>query len=192
MVSGTDLLHMMDPSGAPQNVNFDAAVSIFDARYALASQVEYGEIYVRDIDVGIALAAQDTYYQLAVWSPGVSFGSDGVNGLANGAVPDVANDHITISASGVYSVRWTISCYSGVATEYAFIVRKNNGASGFPNTEGYRTTSTASAVGSVSGGGLCNLGTNDTIEMWVERKDGEAVSKTITVKQATLVLAQVG
>ena len=31
----TDLFHMMDPSGAPQNVNFDEPVSTFDARYLI-------------------------------------------------------------------------------------------------------------------------------------------------------------
>jgi hypothetical protein len=36
MVLATDLIHMMDPSGAPQNVNFDEPVATFDARYILA------------------------------------------------------------------------------------------------------------------------------------------------------------
>lgn len=33
MVVATDLFHMMDPSGAPNNINFDEPVSTFDARY---------------------------------------------------------------------------------------------------------------------------------------------------------------
>ena len=36
VVIATDLFHMMDPSGAPQNVNFDEPVATFDARYVLA------------------------------------------------------------------------------------------------------------------------------------------------------------
>ena len=36
MVDDTDLIHMMDPSGAPQNVNFDEPVSTFDDRYVLS------------------------------------------------------------------------------------------------------------------------------------------------------------
>lgn len=35
MVTVTDLFHMMDPSGDPQNVNFDEPVSTFDSRYLL-------------------------------------------------------------------------------------------------------------------------------------------------------------
>ena len=39
MVETTDLIHMMDPSGAPQNVNFDEPVSTFDTRYHLTKTI---------------------------------------------------------------------------------------------------------------------------------------------------------
>jgi hypothetical protein len=149
----------------------------------------FGEIYVTGIDVGIAMAAQDTYYQIAVWSPGVP---DGVNGEANGVTPDVSNDHITINTAGKYFVRWHVACYSGAKNEYEFEVFTNNGNTGFPQTENYRTTSTAFAIGALSGGGICDLAANDTVELWAERRDGGAVSKTITIRAATLSVIKIG
>ena len=68
----------------------------------------------------------------------------------------------------------------------------NNGDTGFPTTEAYRTTSVASAVGSISGGGICALTAGDTVELWAERKDGAAVAKTLTFRQATLSIMQIG
>lgn len=47
MVLATDLFHMMDPSGAPQNVNFDEPVATFDARYVLSgAEAPVGAEYV--------------------------------------------------------------------------------------------------------------------------------------------------
>jgi hypothetical protein len=181
MVVGTDLIHMMDPSGAPQNVNFDALVND-----VMAVNRDYAEIYVEGINVGIAMAAQDTYYQCVVWSPGGA----GIDGEARGAVPDVSNDHITVTNSGIYFVRWHVSIYSAQKNEFEIEVFVNNGTAGFPTTEAYRTTSVASAVGSVAGGGICDLSASDTVELWAERKDGLAVAKTLTFRQATLSIMQ--
>lgn len=149
----------------------------------------YGEIYVEGIDFDIALAAEDTYYQVEAWSNG---GSDAANGEYRGAAPDITNDHLPISKAGKYFVRWHVAAYSGQKNEYEFEVFKNNGATGFPQTENYRTTSTASAVGACSGGGICDLSVGDTVELWVERKDGAAVSKTITIRAAVLSYIRIG
>lgn len=189
MVQTDDQFMLKDPQGANKFIAYDEPVSTFDTRYGLSALIDYGEIYVEGIDVGIALALQDTYYQLVVWSPG---GPAGVDGEANGAVPDVSNDHITIAKSGMYFVRFHISCYSTLKNEYEFEVHKNNGTGAFHSTEAYRTTSVASAIGLVSGGGICDLTAADTIELWVERKDGAGVSKTITIRQATLSVMQIG
>ena len=184
MVETTDLIYMTDPVSGIKNVNFKEVVSTFDDRYLL----DYGEIYVEGIDVGIAMAAQDTYYQVIVWSPGGA----GVDGEAKGATPDVSNDHIVVGVSGIYYVRWHVSVYSAAKNEYELEVFINNGDTGFDNTESYRTTSVASAVGSISGGGICDLTAGDTVELWAERKDGAAVEKTLTFRQATLSIMQLG
>lgn len=184
MVLSTDSVRMRHDVDDPKFINFEVTPTEL-----LAGLVDYGEIYVEGIDVDIALAAQDTYYQCIVWSPG---GPAGVDGEANGAVPDVTNDHITIAKSGIYFVRWHVSCYSTQKNTYEFEVFKNNGVGGFEQTEAYRTTSVASAIGLVSGGGICDLAASDTIELWVERKDGLGVSKTLTIRQATLSVMQIG
>jgi len=142
---------------------------------------KYGEIYVGGINHGIVLAAQDTYYQVDAWSAGF-----GVNGESLDATPDKDNDHIVIGTTGIYLVYWNVACYSVQKNEFEFEVFINNGNTAFPNTEIYRTTSVTSAVASLSGNGLCSLAANDTVELWVERKDGEAISKTVTIRAVTL------
>ena len=171
--------------GSTNKVNIDSGGNLV---FEGAAGLQFAEIYVEGIDVGIALAAEDTYYQCIVWSPG----GDGVNGEANGAVPDVSNDHITIAKDGKYLVTWNVSCYSAAKTEYEFEIFVNDGNTGYPNTETYRTTSVASAVGAVSGSGICAFSANDTVELWVERKDGAGVEKTITVRAANITVTQIG
>lgn len=152
------------------------------------SGLPFGGIFVEGVDVGITLAAQDTYYQVTAWSPG----GVGASCEANMTTPDASNDHITILKAGKYLVTFHVSCYSAAKNEYEFEVFVNNGATGYPCTEVYRTTSVASAVGAVSGQSLVDFAANDTVELWVERKDGAAVSKTLTIRQATISVIQVG
>ena len=167
----------------------DNISGIGDVDFAANGGFCFGEIYVEGIDVGIALAAESTYYQVAAWSPG---SPDGVNGESNNTTPDVSNDHITILTAGKYFVHWFVSCYSTQKNEYEFEIFINNGDTGFPNTGAYRTTSVASAVGLLSGGGICEFAAGDTVELWVERKDGAGVSKTITIRAATVSVMKIG
>ena len=159
-----------------------------DQVFAGSAGLQFAEIYVEGIDDGIVLAAQDTYYQVTSWSAGGA----GIDGEANGAVPDVANDHITIIDAGMYLVTWNVSCYSTQKNEYEFEIFVNNGVGGFPNTESYRTTSVASAVAAISGSGICDFAAADTVELWVERKDGLAVAKTITIRAANINVTMIG
>jgi len=149
----------------------------------------FGEIWCEGQDFDIVMAAEDTYYQCTVWS---NASGDCSNGEYHGATPDITNDHIVIEKDGKYYVRWHVAAYSGNKTEYEFEVFKNNGATGFPQTENYRTTATASAVGAVSGGGICSLNEDDTVELFAERKDGGGVSKTLTIRAAVLSVFRVG
>ena len=146
----------------------------------------YGEIYVEEVDVDIVLAAQDTYYQITAWN------AAGEDGEFNGVESEAANDRIPIKYAGRYMVTWSASSYSANANEYEFEIRVNNGVAGFDNTEGYRTTSVASAVGNASGGGICNLAIGDTVELWVKRLDGSSVSKTLTIRQARISIVKMG
>lgn len=147
----------------------------------------YGEIYVEGIDVEVDVDAQDVYVQVLAWSPG---GPDGINGEAYLTTPDVTEDHITILKDRRYFVRWHVSCYAAQKQEYEFEVFINDGNVGYPNTEAYRTTSVASAVAAMSGGGICTLLADDTVELWVERKDGGSADRSIIIRQATLTVMQ--
>ena len=147
----------------------------------------YGEIYVEDVDVAIALAAQDTYYQITAWSEG-----PGHDGEFNGVESEAAKDRIPIKYAGRYMVTWTVSSYSANKNEYEFEIWTNDGSTPFHTTEGYRTTSVASAIGNSSGGGICNFAAGDTVELWVKREDGLGVSKTLTIRQARITVVKMG
>jgi len=171
--------------GETNNVNIDGNG---DIQFSGSSGLAYGGIYVEGVDVGISLAAQDTYSQVTAWSNGGA----GASCASNQTTPDASNDHITVSNTGTYYVSFHVSAYSSQKNVYEFECFKNNGATGFDCTESYRTTATASAIGAVSGGGLISLTAGDTLELWVERKDGGGTSKTITVRAATMSVVQVG
>ena len=156
-------------------IRFDLVNGIFQVTGSLkfmtaASGLMCGEIYVEGINDGIALAAEEVYYQVTSWSAGA-----GVNGESNGTTPDKDNDHIVIEHAGKYFVRWHVSCYSTQKNEYEFEVFINNGDTGFPGTEAYRTTSVASAVGLQPGGAGDGVHHGDdrmhTADQWA---DGDA------------------
>lgn len=151
-----------------------------------STPAEYGEIYVEDIDVDINMPAQNIYYRAEVWSPN----SAGVNGEARGASPDASNDQIVVNATSLYRVRWNISVYSKKKFDFELEIFVNNKTTAFPNTKSYKTTSTVSAIENVSGGGFCNLAANDTVELWVKRKGGNA-AKTLTFRQAAMSIIQI-
>jgi hypothetical protein len=147
------------------------------------SGLQYAQIYEEDGSSTLALAAQDTFYQI------VSFSVDGEN---NGATPDHTNDHITISKAGRYLVSSGISVQSATANEYDFHVQKNNGATDFPALSMHLDTNVANKTVATSTSGIVDLAANDTLELWVERLDGGGVSKTITIINATLSVTQIG
>lgn len=149
----------------------------------------HGDMYVEDVDVAIEITLQDTYYRVDAWSTG----SEGVNGASDGTTPDVANDQIIIVTGGEYLTQWTVSCYSAAKSEYEFEIFTNGGTTAYPETESYRTTSVADAVGLVSGVGICRFYTGDKVELWVKRKDGGSPpAKTITIRAATITIVKLG
>ena len=149
------------------------------------SGLQFAQIYEEDGTGTRALAAQDTQYQV------VSFSA---NGESNGAVPDHTNDHITVAKAGKYLALISISFSqtTAVSIEYDFHVKINNGATDIPCISAHRNSGGASAVGSASASGIVDLAANDTVELWVERLDGGAVSRTITFQALQLNLVQIG
>lgn len=141
----------------------------------------YGEIYYMNVTgFDTALAAQDTWYQI--------LGFD-TNGESNSLVtPDHTNDHITVGATGIYKINFFISSRSAAANIYHFMARKNNGSADFMNIMSHRVTSVADRVEDSSAGGYAALLASDTVELWVRRTDGGAVSKTITTEHVNLLV----
>jgi hypothetical protein len=147
--------------------------------------LEYGQIYEEDGSSTLDLAAQDTFYQVVVFT---------ANGESNLATPDHTNDHITITKTGKYycSLSVAFSQSSAVANEYDFHVKKNNGATDFPQISAHRDTSGNQTIGSTSASGIISLTAGDTVEVWVDRLTGGAVSYTITIETIQLTLFQIG
>jgi hypothetical protein len=141
----------------------------------------YGEIYYMNVaGFNTTLAAQDTWYQI--------LGFD-TNGDSNGLVtPDHTNDHITVGAAGGYKIQFFISSRSAAINTYHFMIRKNNGATDFTNMMSHRVTSVAGRIDDSAGGGYATLSAADTVELWVRRVDGGAVSKTITTEHVNLLV----
>ena len=143
----------------------------------------FAEISYHGAGFDTALAAQDTWYQV------LGFDTDGSSNLAT---PDHTNDHITIVKTGVYQISYSMSSRSAASNAYEFRVWKNNGAASFTNTCVHRHTTVAGKLSAPSTLALISLTAGDTIELWIERSDGGAVSKTITIETIVLNLMQIG
>ncbi len=156
-----------------------------DVVFVGTAGLQFAQIYEEDGVDTLALAAQDTQYQV------VSFT---VDGESNGATPDHTNDHITVAVDGKYKSAFSVSFSqtAAVSIEYDFHIKINNGATDFPQTSAHRNSGGVSAVGNCGGIGLLDLSAGDTVELWVERLDGGAVSRTITFRALSIVLTQVG
>ncbi len=166
MVDDTDLIHMMDPSGDPQNVNFDEPVSTFDERY-LSSRA-FGEIFVTGnaIETAIALSGKANRVQVTVFD---------TDGISNNMIPDHTNDHITITKAGSYLINVSIHANSpagGGAVIFGWSIYKNDGTIEIPNLHAHRGFSGGgSEAGSSSMCGMAIFAVDDTIELWCWNED---------------------
>jgi len=68
---------------------------------------------------------------------------------------------------------------------------KNNGATNLTNVKVYRSVQSAGRLATGTSTGICSLTKGDTIEVWVLRTDGGAVSKTINCEHAVLNVMQI-
>ncbi len=148
----------------------------------LIGNLIYGEIYAAS-ESDVVLAAQDTWYQITSFD---------TNGISNGATPDHTNDHITILETGKYIASVTVSAYSDQSNDYEYQVKTNNGVISHDNLTVNRTLPVAGAVGSAMARGIVSLTANDTVEVWVQRLDGGAVSKTLSIPHIDLTLILIG
>jgi hypothetical protein len=180
------------------NADLNAGVAILDSINTTEFQVEadgdtywvgdgtgvpYAQIYEENGSSTLALPAQDTFYQITAFT---------VNGENNDGVPDHTNDHITIGKAGRYLVSSYIAISSATANEYDIHVQKNNGSTDFLSLSIHLDTNVANKTIQASATGILDLENGDTIELWVKRLDGGAVSKTITIVNASITLSHIG
>lgn len=163
--------------------NYSSISETGDVVFVGSAGLAYGEIYVADNTITTDLAAQDTWYQITIYN------TDGAN---NNATPDHTNDHITVTKAGHYLVNCHLCIKSAASNSYVFSVFKNNGDTQFANLQGHRQTTVANKPGSLSINGIIDVAANDTIEVWVKRTDGGAVSKSVTIINSALSLVQIG
>ena len=165
------------------DTNYFVTDKLGDSWWVGGGGLQFAEIYYMGAGFATVLAAQNTYYQI------LGFDTDGES---NGAVPDHTNDHITVAKDGKYCIQFSLSCRSAAANVYQFMVKKNNGTANCANIMVHRTTATANRMATGACMGICDLTAADTIELWVQRTDGLAVAKTITIEHVVLNLVQVG
>ena len=142
-----------------------------------------GEIYADNNVTETVLASQDTLYQIAIFS---------ANGKSRGMTPDYTNDHITTLTKGWYFVSISLSAFSAASNDYYFIANKNNGTIELNNLESRRQTTIAAKPGSVSISGIIDMNVGDTLELWIQRLDGGASSKSITIDHVTMSAILIG
>jgi hypothetical protein len=172
-------------AGDGGTTNYAEVSATGDLTFVGSAGLPFAQIYEEDGSSTLGLAAQDTAYQITAFS---------VDGESNNATPDHTNDHITIVKSGMYlaTLNVSFSQTTAVSIEYDFHIKKNNGATDFPATSAHRNSGGASAVGNASATGIIDLTAGDTVEAWVERLDGGAVTRTITIAAISITLVQLG
>ena len=181
----TKLQVVGDTKLGDDNTNYLEVSSTGDATFVGSAGLQFAQIYEEDGSSTLALAAQDTFYQITAFS---------ANGESNGATPDHTNDHITVAKAGMYLVtlNMSFSQTTAVSIEYDFHIQTNNGANDFPQASAHRDTAGNQTVGNCGTTGIIDLAANDTVELWVERLTGGATTRTITISQCSITLTQIG
>jgi hypothetical protein len=143
----------------------------------------FASIHQHGEEVDIALAAQDTFYQITGFT---------TNGSYHASTPDYKENHITIDTSGKYFVFIGLACHSHASNIYDFHIQKNNGATEIEEVTLHFTTATAGRVVNGYAADYISLTKDDTIEVWAKRTNGGAVTKTITIDQINIGVLRVG
>lgn len=115
------------------------------------------------------------------------------NGLSRDNTPDHTNDHILIGKPGVYKAIFSASVANNASQTHDIDVSlyKNNGATELTNVHAHRTLTGGSGdLGSLTGSGLIELDTDETIEIWATTED--AADRVVTFSDLTLSIIRIG
>ena len=112
------------------------------------------------------------------------------NDPSNNCTPDHTSDDITIIKAGMYMVTMSVAFSGTGSVTWTGGVYKNNGATQLANLQTHRKLGASGDVGSATVTGIADFAANDTVEIWFMQSSG--VNKSITVKDCTLSVVQVG
>ena len=101
------------------------------------------------------------------------------------------SNSITILVTGNYWVAINFSSSSSQANDYETVVYRNNGTID-TQIHAHRTTSTAGRIANFGDTGIVFFNAGDTVEAWLVRNNGGAVSRTMTFEHADLSVFQLG
>jgi hypothetical protein len=155
-----------------------------DINFVAGAGLQFGEICYHDGGFNVVLAAQDTDYQVVGFN---------IDGESNGDVtPDQTNDHITIGKAGRYLITYSVSSRSATSNTYEFHLMYNNGGTDLTCSYTHNTIPVANKLNNSAITTIADLPASATVELWVRRSDGGAVSKTLTIERVNLTVTQVG
>ncbi len=166
IVDAGDLNFVGDGSGlAHGGIYFDgglAAASTFD---------------VITTNTGEANKVKITGFDFDTNANNVSFNSD--------------SNNLVVNIAGDYWIAMNFSSSSSQSNDYEAVVYANGGSRD-TQVHAHRTTSTAGRVANFGDSGIVSFNVGDTIEVWLVRNDGGAVTRTMTFEHADLSVFQLG
>lgn len=137
----------------------------------------FGELHIHDNTTAQSIASGTTYTKMTAWND---------NGLSSNTTPDVSNDKITITKTGIYEVTASISGYSGTAnTTFKFSFFLNGVEQDQAHSE--RKYTVANDIGSTIVHGFIDVTTaNWDLDMRCRHDGGGAVNFTMTYGAMTV------
>jgi len=149
------------------------------ANAASIGNLQYGQLYIHD-GVGSNVASNGAYTKLTQWT---NVGISSAN-----VTPDVANDKITISETGIYIVSWQLSLQSSNNVIWEITIFLGGVHQDW--CEAQRFVGTGTDTGSMAAMGILDITSVPAdIDLRVE-PDG--ASKTISILQGQLVVHRIG
>jgi len=136
---------------------------LMDIRY-FGVESDFAEVSIDDNTVAT------TINTVNVWEQVTTFTTDG---LAQGAIPDYTNGHITANKTAAYDVSAFFSFSGSNNAKYEVALYKNNGAARLNTIIGRRQMNSTGDVGMGPIGGKVDLTAGDTVELWVRNITGD-------------------
>jgi len=136
---------------------------LMDIRY-FGVESDFAEVSIDDNTVATTINTVNEWEQVTTFT---------TDGLAQGAVPDYTNSHITANKTAAYDVSAFFSFSGSNNAKYEVALYKNDGASRLNTIIGRRQMNSTGDVGMGPIGGKVDLTAGDTVELWVRNITGD-------------------